>query len=332
MGDTRGFAKSNATYVAHGAVKRIWVFPLHRQARGLLSAPLPHPHLPGLEVKTMMLSRSDAAALFARLDQVDDHRARRGRRHHQRSLVAIILCAVISAAQGSTAIAEWLQRLTPNMLDRLRCRRRVGGGHERPSEATLRRMLQALDIEQLERQLGGWLQTRWSADEAIAIGGKTLRGSHERGRARQLVAAFGHHSHLVGGQVEVAAKSNGLSAVKPLLDPLQLAGRVVTADALHTQTKTARYLVKDKQAHYLFTVKDNQPTLKADIAGLQMEAFPPLSTRPLTKPVAGWKSGASGPAPRSPNTSPFRTPPKSPASSAKFFMSPRPSPAPNACT
>ncbi len=63
--------------------------------------------------------------------------------------------------------------------------------------------------------------------------------------------------------------------MKPLLDPLTLAGRVVTADALHTQTETARYLVCDKEAHYVFTVKDNQPTLKADIAGLHREAFPP---------------------------------------------------------
>jgi predicted transposase YbfD/YdcC len=60
-----------------------------------------------------------------------------------------------------------------------------------------------------------------------------------------------------------------------LLERLPLAGRVVTADALHTQEQTARYLVQDKQAHYVFTVKDNQPTLKDDIASLQMEASPP---------------------------------------------------------
>lgn len=70
-------------------------------------------------------------------------------------------------------------------------------------------------------------------------------------------------------------KAGEISAVKPLLDPLPLAGRVVTADALHTQAETARYLVEDRQAHYLFTVKDNQPTLKNDIASLRMEAFPP---------------------------------------------------------
>ena len=275
VGATRGFAKSNDTYVAHGASKRIWVFPLHRHARLILSSPVPHPDLPHQEVKPMTLTEADATTLFARLDQLDDPRGARGRRHAQRSLVATILCAVVSGAQGSTAISEWVQRVSPAMLRRLRCRRLADGRYERPSEATLRRMLQAIDIAQLERQLGDWLHTQSLADEPVALDGKTLRGSQKHGRARTLVSAFAQHSFVVVHQVEVPEHESELHAVKPLLDPVPLAGRVVTADALHTQVETARYLVEKKHAHYLFTVKDNQPTLKADIAGLQLEAFPP---------------------------------------------------------
>lgn len=275
LGSTRGFAKSNQTYVEHGATKRIWVYSLHRQATLILSQPLPHPELPRLEIKMMTLTDADAAALFSRLDNIEDPRAKRGRRHSQRSVLATILCAVISGAQGSTAISEWVQRLTPPMLRRLRCRRTADGRYEPPSEPTIRRTLAAVNIEQLERQLGGWLQAHTTDDEPVALDGKTLRGSRDNGHARQLVAAFGHHSNVVLNQVEVANKASELKAVKPLLDPLPLAGRVVTADALHTQVETARYLVEDKGAHYLFTVKDNQPTLKADIASLRMEAFPP---------------------------------------------------------
>jgi hypothetical protein len=251
VGATRGFAKSNDTYVAHGARKRIWVFPLHRHARLILSSPVPHPDLPHQEVKPMTLTDADATALFARLDQLDDPRGKRGRRHAPRSLVATILCAVVSGAQGSPTISEWVQRL--------RCRRLADGRYERPSEATLRRMLQAIDIAHLERQLGDWLQTRSRADEPVGLDGKTLRGSQQHGRARQLVSAFAHHSHVVVHQVEVPEHESELQAVKPLLDPVPLAGRVVTADALHTQVETARYLVEEKQAHDLFTVKDNQP-------------------------------------------------------------------------
>jgi len=81
------------------------------------------------------------------------------------------------------------------MLRRLRCRRLADGRYERPSEATLRRMLGASDITQLERQLGDWLHTQSLADEPVALDGKTLRGSRAHGRARHLVSAFPPHSH-----------------------------------------------------------------------------------------------------------------------------------------
>lgn len=279
LGRTRGFAKSNDTYVEHGSAKQIWVYPLHPQAPQILSAAVAHPELPRLEIKTMMLTDADAQSLFARLEAIDDPRARRGLRHQQRSLLATILCAVISGAQGSTAIAEWVHRLPVAMLRRLRCRRANDGSYECPSEPTIRRMLKCIDIEQLERQLGGWLQTQASSKEPVALDGKVLRGTRSKGegkgQARELVAVVGHHSAVVLNQIETPNKTSEMQAVKPLLDPIELRGRVVTADALHTQVETARYLVEEKGAHYLFTVKDNQPTLKTDIAGLHMEASPP---------------------------------------------------------
>lgn len=226
----------------------------------------------------MVLSDTDAQALFCRLTAIDDPRAKRGLRHQQRSLLAIILCAVVSGAQGSTAIGEWVKRLPVAMLRRLRCRRGNDGSYERPSEPTIRRMLKVIDIEQLERQLGGWLQTQGESGEPIALDGKVLRGTRSIGATKdtlQLVSAFGHHSGMVMNQVAVPDKASEMKAVKPLLDAMELTGRVVTADALHTQIETANYLVEDKKAHYLFTVKDNQPTLKADIASLHMEASPP---------------------------------------------------------
>ena len=90
-----------------------------------------------------------------------------------------------------------------------------------------------------------------------------------------MILQRGNHGSVVVNQVEIADKGSEIHAVRPLLDALPMAGRVVTADALHTHDETARYLVQDKQAHDLFTAKDNQPTLKADIAALRMEEFPP---------------------------------------------------------
>lgn len=76
-------------------------------------------------------------------------------------------------------------------------------------------------------------------------------------------------------QTEVADKRNEIPTLRQLLEPLPIGDRVVTADALHTQHDTARFLVEDKQAHYLFTVKDNQKTLLEDLKAFDWEAFPP---------------------------------------------------------
>jgi predicted transposase YbfD/YdcC len=76
-------------------------------------------------------------------------------------------------------------------------------------------------------------------------------------------------------QQAVAAKSNEITAIRPLLANIDIAGCVVTADAMHTQKNTARFIVEEKQADYLFTVKDNQSTLKQDIESLSLDSFSP---------------------------------------------------------
>jgi hypothetical protein len=275
-GATRGFAKSNTTYTAHGQSKRILLYPLCHQARTILSCPLPHPQLPRTEVKPMSLSDTEADSLLARLALLPDTRSRQGRRHSQRSVLAVAVCAVISGARGPHAIAEWAKRASQPLLRRLRCRRStVTQRHLPPSEPTIRRVLTALDVVQLERVLGGWLQAEAGPTPAIALDGKTLKATRHSAHTTQLVAAFCHQSGTVLGQVAVADKGSELDAVKPLLDPLVIEGSLVTADALHTQKETARFLVEDKKAHYLFTVKDNQPTLKTDIERLHLNAVPP---------------------------------------------------------
>ncbi|MEK7242877.1 MAG: transposase, partial [Thermodesulfobacteriota bacterium] len=80
---------------------------------------------------------------------------------------------------------------------------------------------------------------------------------------------------IVVAQVRVADKTNEIPMVKPLLAPLPIKGAVVTADALHAQVKTAKYIVEKKKADYVFIFKDNQPTRRDDIRDLHLEAFPP---------------------------------------------------------
>ncbi len=96
----------------------------------------------------------------------------------------------------------------------------------------------------------------------IAIDGKAVRGAKDKtGKAPHLVAALAHGIGAVPGQAAVDAKPNEIPAVRELLKAFaSLAGAVITIDALHTQSDTAR-VITGQQADYVMTVKGNMPTL-----------------------------------------------------------------------
>jgi predicted transposase YbfD/YdcC len=127
----------------------------------------------------------------------------------------------------------------------------------------------------LEQVLGQWAQEVLAALpapaghlEGIAMDGKTLRGTRTEGvPGLHLLAAVSHRLGLTLGQVPVGEKTNEIPLAHTLLDGLLLAGRVLTMDALLTQRAIAQDIL-DRQGDYLMVVKDNQPTLRADIAFL----------------------------------------------------------------
>jgi predicted transposase YbfD/YdcC len=76
------------------------------------------------------------------------------------------------------------------------------------------------------------------------------------------------------GQAGVDDKTNEVTQFAPLLEPLDLAGCVVTADAMHTQRGHAQFLVSQKKAHYILIVKKNQPGLYAQLKNLPWRNIP----------------------------------------------------------
>jgi hypothetical protein len=146
-----------------------------------------------------------------------------------------------------------------------------------PSEPTIRRVLQGLDANRLDAHIGQWVaRQQLQPGVAEAVDGKSLRRSHDAGeRAPHLLRAILHQEAVVVAQMDGEEKTNEIPKLPALLAPLPLEGAVVTADALHTQKETARYLVEEKQADYLFIAKDNQPTLRQDISDLHLESIPP---------------------------------------------------------
>ena len=214
--------------------------------------------------------------LVALLEGLPDPRQRRGIRHRQAVVLTVAICACLGGARSFVAIGEWAAALPQEALQRLGCRwhpeRRC---YVPPSEPTLRRTLQAVDVDQVDRALGAWLQ-QLAPGSAVAVDGKTLRGAvGSDGRQVHLLSALVHKEGVVIAQRAVDPAHNEITEFRPLLAPLELAGKVVTADALHTQREHARFLVEEKHADYAFTVKGNQPTLLADLEALDERSFSP---------------------------------------------------------
>jgi len=129
-------------------------------------------------------------------------------------------------------------------------------------------VVQALDGALLDRLVGSWLADQVTAGEetvaAVAGDGKTVRSAYRReGSQVHLLSATVRDAGAVIAQREVGAKTNEITELAPLLADVELAGVVATADALHTQWATAEHLVTNQKAHYVVTLKANQPTLYA---------------------------------------------------------------------
>lgn len=207
-------------------------------------------------------------ALAEYLAQIPEYRARRGVQHPLLALLLLVCLATLCGARGQSAIADWGEHHGRPWL------RRLGFTKGRaPSQPTLSRLFQQIPYKTVEAALGRWAEQALrccpappGALEGVALDGKTLRGSKRQGAVdAHLLAAFSHRLGVTLGQVGVPDKTNEIGAATEFLLTLALEGRIVTADALLTQREVARTILAGG-GDYLLVVKENQPTLHADIA------------------------------------------------------------------
>jgi predicted transposase YbfD/YdcC len=231
----------------------------------------------------LALSVADCPGLLERMRQVPDPRDRRGLQHPLTGVLAVATAAVLAGARSLAAIAEWALDAPPAVLAALDVRRDpLTGAYRVPGETTLRRVLTLLDGDALDAAVTGWLADRLPAPgpwqrRAVAVDGKTLRGATQpEGRPAHLLAAMDHTTGAVLAQHQVDGAPEEVTGFQPLLADLDLTGMVVTADALHTKRDAAEFLVVDKRAHYLLTVKGNQPNLHAQLRALPWRQIPVL--------------------------------------------------------
>jgi predicted transposase YbfD/YdcC len=225
------------------------------------------------------LAPDQCRSLLCDLAQITDPRQRRGRRHALVGVLGIAVCAVLAGARSLAAIGEWAADAPGQVLAALGVRRDPWTGAFRPpAEATVRRVLARVDPDALDLVIGAWLAHHQPAPRrpprAVAVDGKTLRGSGHHAAPVHLLAAMDHTTAAVLAQTDVDAATNEITRLRPLLERLDLAGQVVTADALHTQREHADWLVVHKHAAYLLIVKANQPTLHHQLTLLPWRDIP----------------------------------------------------------
>ena len=141
-----------------------------------------------------------------------------------------------------------------------------------PSHDTFGDVFARLDPEQFQRCFIEWVQavTQLTQGEVVAIDGKTVRRSHDRTlgkRAIHMVNVWASANGLALGQAKVEEKSYEITAIPKLLQLLELAGCIVTIDAMGCQKEIARQII-EAEADYLLAVKENQGQLYEDVRDL----------------------------------------------------------------
>ena len=195
---------------------------------------------------------------------IDDPRADRGKRHNLLGIISLTICAVICGAEGWADVElfgkskyVWLRRFLdlPNGI---------------PSHDTLGRVFSRIDSKQFQRCFTDWVKrvSEQTQGQVIAIDGKTLRRSGDRGAGKSaihMVSAWAQANSVVLGQTKVSERSNEITAIPELLKILEVSGCIVTIDAMGCQKEIAGTIIENG-ADYVLSVKKNQPQLHQDVS------------------------------------------------------------------
>jgi predicted transposase YbfD/YdcC len=200
-------------------------------------------------------------SLQAHFEEFPDPRIGPAKRHELLDILMIAVCAMLCGAEGFTEIAqcgrckaEWFKRW-------------LALPHGIPSHDTFNRVFGLIDAAKFRDCFLAWTQSlrHVVAGELVALDGKTLRRSRARGHGPiHLVNVWAARNRLVLGQLKVDDKSNEITALPTLLRALELAGCVVTVDAMGCQKTVARE-IHEADADYVLALKANQGTLHAEV-------------------------------------------------------------------
>jgi predicted transposase YbfD/YdcC len=192
-----------------------------------------------------------------------DPRMARTRDHALVDILVIALCAVLCGADSFTEMEAWGRAKETWLRERLTLPNGI------PSHDTFNRVFARLDPVAFTACFQRWTEAlrEPTQGQVIALDGKTLRHSFDRATGRgalHVVSAWAAENRLVLGQVPVAEKSNEIIALPHLLTLLDVAGCIVTIDAMGCQKEIVRQIVT-QGGDYVLALKGNQGNLHADV-------------------------------------------------------------------
>lgn len=228
-------------------------------------------------------------SLYETLQGLSDPRRGAGKRYPLPVLLCLLCLAKMAGQQSLKGATEWVRLRAESLAAAFGLKRPA-----MPCQMTYKRMLEVIDAQILNDLLVAFF-TRWEAQQRceeepsrlqteagylehaqVAIDGKAVRATSKEAHPVHQLSAYDVTTGVVLFQVNVGEKQNEISALKPLLTPSFIQGRIFTLDALHTQTEMGAKINRFG-GYYVLIAKDNQPTLAGDLADF------------FADPPAGWR-------------------------------------------
>jgi hypothetical protein len=205
----------------------------------------------------------EVGSLFGRFQELRDKRKRRGRRYSLDLILLIIMLAKTCGEYHPSGIAEWAKHRSELLVEWFKLKRKKMPGH-----MTYRRILaDIVNVEELERVSSEYLsgQKYYGKQVLVAIDGKVLRGTlDDKQNGTYLLAAYLPQEGIVLMEVAIAGKGNEIRAAPIVLKSIDLRGKVVMGDALHTQRPVSIQIV-ESGGEYIWFAKGNQPQMEENI-------------------------------------------------------------------
>jgi hypothetical protein len=275
LGQTQGYRRNRQDfYQAHDRPKQLWVRELRPGALTVLrgrNMPEVLRHVAPTHPPECTQSPEELRRMCLFFAGLTDWRKRKPD-FPLSSLVTVTVCATLcKVCLGQRDVAAFAADLTVDQMEALHFPRDWSARHRRyrpPGESSFFRMLSKVKPQQLEKALLDWqdqvLGKRAPAGDRVAVDGKELLNS----QGRKIASAYSLRDGRWLGSEAVAEGSNEIPAVQELLRRADIEGSLVTADAMNTQTETARIIVQERGADYLFTVKGNQKGVAKNVQQL----------------------------------------------------------------